>query len=127
VRFLAGLPNSAVCFGTRIALITAATRSAATLFAGNPDVGLPPEQPDLALAVKKVGYSSTLVGKWPLGVLPNFGLSRVGTIISTDFAAERWTTFPTHWDVIRKILGDHVPIHKAGYLTGLLGDRAVTS
>src|SRR5437660_10314490 len=78
MRFLQGYANSAVCSATRTALITGRYQYRLRLgleepLAGNPDVGLPPEHPTLPSLLKKVGYSSTLVGKWHLGVLPKFG------------------------------------------------------
>ena len=78
VRFLQAYANSAVCTATRTALITGRYQYRLRMgleepLAGNPDVGLPPEQPTLPSILKKAGYSSTLIGKWHLGVLPNFG------------------------------------------------------
>src|SRR5258705_8689857 len=83
VRFLQGYANSAVCSATRTALITGRCQYRLRLgleepLAGNPDVGLPPEHPTLPSLLKKVGYSSTLVGKWHLGVLPKFGPLKSG-------------------------------------------------
>jgi arylsulfatase A-like enzyme len=37
------------------------------------NVGLPPEHPTLPSLLKKVGYETTLIGKWHLGLLPKFG------------------------------------------------------
>jgi arylsulfatase A-like enzyme len=37
------------------------------------NVGWPPEHTTLPSLLKKVGYSTTLIGKWHLGVLPKFG------------------------------------------------------
>src|SRR5580700_8021466 len=78
LRFLQGYANSAVCSATRTALITGRYQYRLRLgleepLAGNIDVGLPPEHSTLPSQLKKVGYSSTLVGKWHLGVPPKFG------------------------------------------------------
>src|SRR4030088_2827958 len=52
VRFLQGYANSAVCSATRLALITGRYQYRLRLgleeqWAGNPDIGLPPEHPTL--------------------------------------------------------------------------------
>jgi arylsulfatase A-like enzyme len=78
LRFLQAYANSAVCTATRTALITGRYQYRLRLgleepLVGNTEVGLPPEHPTLPSLLKKAGYSSTLVGKWHLGVLPKFG------------------------------------------------------
>ncbi len=131
VRFLQGYANSAVCSATRIALITGRYQYRLRLgleepLAGNPDVGLPPEHPTLPSLLKKVGYSSTLVGKWHLGVLPKFGPLKSGYDHFYGFRGGAVDYFSHAFGRDKEDLwDDHVPIHKAGYLTGLLGDRAV--
>jgi arylsulfatase A-like enzyme len=131
VRFLQAYANSAVCSATRTALITG--RYQYRLRVGleepvrdTPAIGLPPEHPTLPSLLRKAGYHTGLVGKWHLGLLPKFGplksgyehfygfrgggvdyYAHVGTSNQKDF-----------WD------GD-VPIEKQGYMTDLLGDRAV--
>src|SRR5258708_1241604 len=83
VRFLQGYANSAVCSATRTALITGRYQYRLRIgleepLAGNANVGLPPEHPTLPSLLKKAGYSSALVGKWHLGVLPQFGPLKSG-------------------------------------------------
>src|SRR5262244_1117694 len=84
VRFLQGYANSAVCTATRTALITGRYQYRLRLgleeplLAGNTTVGLPPEHPTLPSQLKKVGYSTTLIGKWHLGELPKFGPLKSG-------------------------------------------------
>ena len=92
LRFLQAYANSAVCTATRTALITGRYQYRLRLgleepLVGNTEVGLPPEHPTLPSLLKKAGYSSTLVGKWHLGVLPKFGLCKVAMTTSTDSAA----------------------------------------
>ena len=58
VRFLQAYANSAVCSATRLALITGRYQYRLRLgleepLAGNPDVGLPPEHPDAAVAAEE--------------------------------------------------------------------------
>src|SRR5215469_692692 len=83
VRFLQAYANSAVCSATRTALITGRYqyRLAVGLeepLAGRPQIGLPPEHPTLPSLLKKVGFSTTLIGKWHLGTLPKYGSLKSG-------------------------------------------------
>jgi len=131
MRFLQGYANSAVCSATRTALITGRYQYRLRLgleepLVGNPDVGLPPEHPTLPSLLKKAGYSSTLVGKWHLGVLPKFGPLKSGYDHFYGFRGGAVDYFSHAYGRDNEDLwDDDVPIHQVGYLTGLLGDRAV--
>jgi arylsulfatase A-like enzyme len=131
LRFLQAYANSAVCSATRTALITGRYQYRLRLgleepLAGNPDVGLPPEHPTLPSLLKKVGYSSTLVGKWHLGVLPKFGPLKSGYDHFYGLRGGAVDYFSHAFGQDKEDLwDDDVPIHQVGYLTGLLGDRAV--
>ena len=138
VRFLQAYANSAVCSATRTALITGRYQYRLPIGLEEPlagrDVGLPPEHPTLPSLLKKAGYGTTLVGKWHLGVLPRFGPLqsgyehfygfRTGAVdYYTHSAGSRIAAVPDSqqgdlWD-------DDVPVHQMGYLTDLLGSRAV--
>jgi arylsulfatase A-like enzyme len=130
VRFLQAYANSAVCSATRTALITGRYQYRLRLgleepLAGNPAVGLPPEHPTLPSLLKKAGYSSTLVGKWHLGTLPKFGPLKSGYDHfygfrggAVDYYSHKNGNRDDLWD-------DDVAIHETGYLTELLGTRAV--
>jgi arylsulfatase A-like enzyme len=133
MRFLQAYANSAVCSATRTALITGRYQYRLRLgleepLVGNTNVGLPPEQPTLPSLLKKAGYSSTLVGKWHLGVLPKFGPLksgydhfygfRGGAVDYFSHAAAGNKDKEDLWD-------DDASIHQVGYLTDLLGRRAV--
>ena len=123
--------NSAVCSATRLALITGRYQYRLPLgleepLAGKTDIGLPPEHPTLPSLLRAAGYATTLIGKWHLGVLPKFGplLSgydhfwgiRSGAI---DYYSHKNTRGePDLWD-------NDTTIEQTGYLTDLLGDRAV--
>src|ERR1017187_4359366 len=134
VKFLQAYANSAVCSATRTALITGRYQYRLRVGLEEPvqfksKYGLPPEQPTLPSLIKKAGYGTTLIGKWHLGGLPEFGPLKSGY---DHFWGFRWGALDyfTHkygiantdtddlWD------GD-VPIHQNGYLTDLMGDRAV--
>ncbi len=131
LRFLQAYANSAVCSATRTALITGRYQYRLRLgleepLSGIPDVGLPPEHPTLPSLLKRVGYSSTLVGKWHLGVLPKFGPLKSGYDHFYGFrgGAVDYFSHATGGDK-EDLWDDDVLIHQVGYLTDLLGSRAV--
>lgn len=129
MRFLHGYANSPVCSATRTALITGRYQNRLPIGLEEPlvnrDVGLPPEHPTLPSLLRKAGYSTALVGKWHLGQLPKYGPLqsgydhfwgfRGGAVDYFNHAASRGADL---WD------GDQ-PILQTGYMTDLLGDRAV--
>ena len=137
IRFLQGYANSAVCSATRTALITGRYQYRLPIGLEEPlasastrAIGLPPAHPTLPSLLKAAGYGTTLVGKWHLGRLPNFGPLKSGYDRfygfrggSLDYYTHKFgppnTDTEDLWD------GD-VKIHQVGYLTDLLGDRAVS-
>src|SRR5712664_5079 len=131
LRFLQAYANSAVCTATRTALITGRYQYRLRLgleepLVGNPDVGLPPEHATLPSLLKKADYSSTLVGKWHLGALPKFGPLKSGYDHFYGFrgGAVDYFSHPAGRDK-EDLWDDDVSIHQVGYLTDLLGSRAV--
>jgi arylsulfatase A-like enzyme len=134
VRFLQAYANSPVCSATRTGLITGRYQYRLRIGLEEPllntrkDVGLPPEHPTLPSLLKKSGYETMLIGKWHLGMLPNFDPRRSGydhfygfrggaIDYYTHLASNRQEDF---WD------GD-IPIKEVGYVTELLGARAVAA
>ena len=129
-RFLQAYANSAVCSATRTGLITGRYQYRLEVgleepIAGNRDVGLPPNHPTLPSLLKKAGYGSTLIGKWHLGALPKYGPLQSGYDHfygfrggAVDYYAHGANQKDDFWD-------NDVPIHENGYLTELLGNRAV--
>lgn len=129
-RFLQAYANSAVCSATRTALITGRYQYRLRVgleepMAGNPDVGLPPEQPTLPSLLKKAGYGTTLLGKWHLGVLPKFGPLQSGYDHFYGFRGGGVDYFSHSFGKTDDLWDDDVSIHQVGYLTDLLGTRAV--
>ena len=133
VRFTQAYANSAVCSATRLALITGRYQYRLPLgleepLAGKTDVGLPPSHPTLPSLLRDAGYATTLIGKWHLGMLPNFGPLQSGydhfwgfRTGALDYYSHRNArNEPDLWD------GD-AAIRQTGYMTDLLGDRAVAS
>jgi arylsulfatase A-like enzyme len=131
LRFTQAYANSAVCSATRLALITGRYQYRLPLgleepLAGKTDVGLPPAHPTLPSLLRGIGYATTLLGKWHLGLPPLFGPRQSGYdrfwgILSG--AVDYYTHINTRgepdlWDGEEAAAG-------AGYLTDLLGDRAV--
>ncbi len=131
VRFLQGYANSAVCSATRTALITGRyqyrVRVGLEEPLGGTQIGLPPEHPTLPSLLKAKGYGTTLIGKWHLGSLPNFGPLKSGYEHFYGFRGggiDYYRHTPgagpgeDFWD-------DDMPLHKIGYATTLFGDHAV--
>jgi arylsulfatase A-like enzyme len=125
VRFLQAYANSAVCSATRTALITGRYQYRLPIGLEEPlagrDVGLPPQHPTLPSLLKKAGYGTTLVGKWHLGPLPKFGPLQSGYDHFYGFregSSDYYAHDSNLWE-------DDVKVHEMGYLTDMLGSRAV--
>src|SRR5277367_5422188 len=85
MRFMQAYANSAVCSATRTALITGRYQYRLPIGLEEPlgsnetrNVGLPPSHPTLPSLLRKAGYGTTLIGKWHLGGLPDFGPLKSG-------------------------------------------------
>ncbi|ACB94207.1 sulfatase family protein [Beijerinckia indica] len=130
-RLLQAYANSAVCSATRTALLTGRYQYRERVgleepIAGNIHVGLPPQRPTLPSLLKKAGYTTTLIGKWHLGTLPDFGPLQSGYDHfygfrggAVDYYSHKGTDDQDDlWDQDTKV-------HQTGYLTELLGDRAI--
>lgn len=131
VRFLQGYANSAVCSATRAALITGRYQYRLRVGLEEPipstsHVGLPPGTPTLPSLLKARGYQTTLLGKWHLGSLPDFGPLKSGYDHFFGFyggTLDYYThTGPNHKD---DLWDGETPMHQVGYMTDLIGDRAV--
>ncbi|HLP01256.1 MAG TPA: sulfatase-like hydrolase/transferase, partial [Opitutaceae bacterium] len=131
VRFVQGYANSAVCSATRVALMTGRYQYRVRIgleepLASNEREGLDPTHPTLPSLLKKAGYATTLVGKWHLGLLPKHGPLQSGYDEFFGFRGGAVDYF-THRERGQEDLWDgDMPVEHAGYLTELLGDRAVS-
>jgi len=133
VRFLQAYANSSVCSATRTALITGRYQYRLRMGLEEPlldkPYGLPPTHPTLPSLLKEVGYGTTLLGKWHLGRLPDFGPLQSGYDHFWGFRGGVLDYF-THKGGIATTNSDDLwdgdaKVQEAGYLTDLLGDRAV--
>ena len=130
VRFLQAYANSAVCSATRTALITGRYQYRLPLGLEEPlggrDVGLPPEHPTLPSLLRAAGYSTTLIGKWHLGELPKYGPLKSGYEHFYGFRGGSLDYYSHQSNAQRGDLwDDDVEVHQTGYLTEMLGARAV--
>jgi arylsulfatase A-like enzyme len=132
VRLLQAYANSAVCTATRVALITGRYQYRLRVGLEEPiaptsqRVGVPPDHPTLPSLVRQAGYSTTLVGKWHLGGLPDYGPLKSGYDHFYGFRGGAVDYYSHHGtDQKDDFWDDDVAIHQVGYLTDLLGDRAV--
>src|SRR5499426_4244435 len=134
VRFTQGYANSAVCSATRTALITGryqyrlrvgleepiATPGSGGIQGVNA-VGLPPEHQTLPSLLRKTGYGTTLVGKWHLGSLPNFGPLKSGYDHFYGFRYGLVDYFNhTTGGAVKDLWDQDVLVNDTGYLTTLL-------
>jgi len=134
LRFTQAYANSAVCSATRFGLITGRYQyrlrgGLEEPIAGASDtVGLPPSHPTLPSLLKKAGYNTALFGKWHLGSLPTFGPLKSGYDVffgnyggAIDYFTHKPGVGPK---VAEDLYEGEVPVHKVGYYTDLLADRA---
>ncbi|MCK9994050.1 MAG: hypothetical protein Dbin4_02570 [Alphaproteobacteria bacterium] len=137
LKFMQAYANSAVCSPTRLALITGRYQyhlpiglEEPLFFMSPKNTGLPPDHPTLPSQLKKVGYGTTLVGKWHLGEGPDFGPLKSGYDQFYGVLGGSADYFNHGADTARQaplsaqLHDQETPIEQPGYLTDLLGDRA---
>jgi arylsulfatase A-like enzyme len=134
VRFTQAYANSAVCSATRFGLITGRYQYRLRggleepIAGASKTIGLPPQHPTLPSLLKKAGYRTALFGKWHLGYLPVFGPLKSGYDVffgnyggAIDYFTHKPGVGP---EVPEDLYEGEVPVHKVGYYTDLLADRA---
>jgi arylsulfatase A-like enzyme len=129
MRFTHAYANSAVCTATRVALITGRYQYRLPVGLQEPlgggDLGLPPEHPTIASLLRKVGYKTSLIGKWHMGSLLKNGPLNCGY---DEFwgIREGGVDYFTHKIYGKKDLWDGTTqIDEQGYLTELLANKAI--
>ena len=136
MRFSQAYANSAVCTASRVALMTGRYHYRLPVGLEEPlstrvprKIGLPPDHPTLPSLLKRAGYRSALIGKWHLGILPDFGPLQSGYDHFWGFRSGAVDYFthksgPPTSDT-EDLWHDDTRISQSGYLTTLLGSRAV--
>jgi arylsulfatase A-like enzyme len=138
LRFTQAYANSSVCSATRTALATGRYQMRLPVGLEEPvnastpkNIGLPPSHPTLPSLLKKVGYATSLVGKWHLGYLPDFSPLKSGYDHFFGIFSGAADYFNHGADAARsgteagQLYEEEVPVERHGYMTNLLGDRAV--
>src|SRR6195256_1180300 len=132
LRFMQAYSNSANCSPTRTALITGRYQMRVEVGLEEPinattpkTVGLPPSHPTLPSILKKAGYGTSLVGKWHLGFLPDYSPLKSGYDRFFGIFGGAADYFNHGSKSSDPLFEQEVPVDRAGYMTNLLGDRAV--
>jgi arylsulfatase A-like enzyme len=136
VRFTQAYANSAVCTGSRVALITGRYQYRLAIGLEEPlstrvprKIGLPSDHPTLPSILRKTGYRCALIGKWHLGKLPEFGPLQSGYDYFYGFRGGAVDYFTHKFGLPASDTEDlwegDVKVRQPGYLTDLLGNRAV--
>jgi arylsulfatase A-like enzyme len=127
-RFSQAYAASAVCTASRVAIITGRYQYRLPIGLEEPltgnKVGVPPGQPVLPSILKAAGYETWLIGKWHLGALPSYGPLQSGYDHFFGFRGGALDYF-THSARQPDLWEGDVPIERHGYLTDMLGQRAV--
>ena len=133
-RLTQAYANSAVCSATRFGLITGRYQyrlrgGLEEPIAGASDtVGLPRGHATLPSLLQRAGFATALFGKWHLGFLPTFGPLKSGYdqfFGNYGGAIDYFTHKPGVGDKVKEDLFEgEVPVHKVGYYTDLLSERA---
>jgi arylsulfatase A-like enzyme len=143
LKFMQAYSNSPDCSATRTALITGRYQARLPVGLEEPliplspkGIGLPPSHPTLPSLLKKAGYGATLVGKWHLGELPDFSPLKSGydqffgilgccaDYFNHGADASRAYVLPFP-GLAYQLYEQETPVERHGYMTNLLGDRAV--
>ncbi|HEU4880285.1 MAG TPA: sulfatase-like hydrolase/transferase, partial [Gemmatimonadaceae bacterium] len=131
VKFTDAYAAAPVCTPTRCAFHTGrypqrlAVGLEEPLVDANDSLGLPPAHPTIASLIKQSGYETVLIGKWHLGVRPEWGPNQHGYDEFFGFL-RGYTDYFDHKNTQGLDLYENLePADRAGYLTDLLTDRAI--
>jgi len=135
LRFVNGYANSPVCSPTRFALATGRYQyrlrggidePISSRSRGSTTLGLPPGHPTLASLLAGAGYHTALVGKWHLGYPPVFSPLKSGYHEFFGLQAGGVDYF-SHVDPVgaHDLWEGETEVHRDGYLTDLITERAL--
>lgn len=131
VKFTQAYANSAICSSTRTALITGRYQYRLPVGLDEPisgkkdDLGLDPAHPTMPSLLRKAGYRTALVGKWHLGHPPKFGPLKSG-YDSFYGIHHGWAYYFDHHQAPPEgLYHNDMQTPQLGYMTDVLGDRAV--
>ena len=133
LKFTQAYSNSANCSPTRTALITGRYQKRLAVGLEEPigeetpkNVGLPPSHPTLPSLLKKAGYATTLVGKWHSGFLPELQPAQERLRPFLRYLGRRRGLFRSRRrSRPARSMRRRCRSTRHGYMTNLLGDRAV--
>lgn len=129
VRYLHAYANSPVCSATRTALMTGQYQYRLPVGLEEPiafrNVGLPPAHPTLPSVLRDHGYATALVGKWHLGAPPAYGPLKSGYDHFWGYRGGGIDYFTHEGPFAADLWDGETAIEEDGYLTDLLGSRAV--
>ncbi len=138
LKFTQAYSNSPICSAARTALITGRYHYRLVVgleepiyFVSPKTAGLPPDHPTLPSLLKKSGYSTSLVGKWHLGELPDYSPLKSGYDHFFGILGGAADYFNHGANAVKfgplagRLYEQETPVERYGYLTNLLGDRAV--
>jgi arylsulfatase A-like enzyme len=129
------IDRAPLCTNTRVALITGRYQYRLPIGLVEPlrwsdrdapEMGIPPGHPTLPALLRGSGYRTALIGKWHLGYLPRYSPLKSGYDEFFGIMGG-YTGYYTH-------VGDggehdlyegETPVERQGYLTALLGSRAI--
>ena len=129
MRLTHAYANSAVCTATRVALMTGRYQYRLPIGLEEPlqsrRIGLPPAHPTLPSLLRDAGYHTALVGKWHLGELPEYCPLLSGFAEFWGIRGGGVDYFTHELDGVGDLWDGAENIERTGYLTDLLGQRAV--
>lgn len=133
LRLTDGYSNSPVCSATRTGLITGRYQYRFRCGLEEPiglvNFGLPAQTPTLPSRIRQLGYTTSLVGKWHLGSMPDYSPLKNGydRFFGIQEGGADYFTHRLKFGSMTSagLIEGATPIERHGYLTDLLGAKAI--